>query len=60
MITLSDYAGLQPAWCPGCGNFGILKALVEVLNHLKRTVMPKTMLHWLSLRSSESDYTYAV
>jgi 2-oxoglutarate ferredoxin oxidoreductase subunit beta len=31
MVTLSDYAGLQPAWCPGCGNFGILKALNKAL-----------------------------
>jgi len=31
MVTLSDYAGLQPAWCPGCGNFGILKALNRAL-----------------------------
>jgi len=27
MVTVSDYAGLKPAWCPGCGNFGILEAL---------------------------------
>jgi 2-oxoglutarate ferredoxin oxidoreductase subunit beta len=31
MVTLSDYVGLQPAWCPGCGNFGILKALNKAL-----------------------------
>jgi 2-oxoglutarate ferredoxin oxidoreductase subunit beta len=31
MVTISDYAGLQPAWCPGCGNFGILKAVNEAL-----------------------------
>jgi 2-oxoglutarate ferredoxin oxidoreductase subunit beta len=31
MITISDYAGLKPAWCPGCGNFGILKALNRAL-----------------------------
>ena len=34
MVTLADYAGLTPAWCPGCGNFYILrsvnKALVEL------------------------------
>ena len=34
MITTTDYTGLTPAWCPGCGNFGILtavrKALVEL------------------------------
>lgn len=34
MVNINDYAGLTPAWCPGCGNFGILvavkKALVEL------------------------------
>lgn len=34
MVTLSDYAGLSPAWCPGCGNFGILKALNKALVEL--------------------------
>ncbi len=27
MVTVNDYAGLKPAWCPGCGNFGILNAV---------------------------------
>jgi len=27
MVEISDYSGIKPAWCPGCGNFGILKAL---------------------------------
>ena len=31
MVTLNDYAGLKPAWCPGCGNFGILAALKKAL-----------------------------
>jgi 2-oxoglutarate ferredoxin oxidoreductase subunit beta len=35
MVTLSDYVGLQPAWCPGCGNFGILKALNKALVELE-------------------------
>ncbi len=26
MPTLEDYKGQVPAWCPGCGNFGILNA----------------------------------
>jgi 2-oxoglutarate ferredoxin oxidoreductase subunit beta len=29
MPTLEDYRGETPAWCPGCGNFGILKAFKE-------------------------------
>jgi len=31
MVTISDYKGLEPAWCPGCGNFGILTALNKAL-----------------------------
>lgn len=26
MPSLDDYQGQTPAWCPGCGNFGILNA----------------------------------
>lgn len=29
MPTLDDYKGQTPAWCPGCGNFAILKAFKE-------------------------------
>ncbi len=35
MVTTSDYAGLKPAWCPGCGNFGILNALNRALVEMK-------------------------
>jgi 2-oxoglutarate ferredoxin oxidoreductase subunit beta len=35
MVTIADYVGLEPAWCPGCGNFGILKALNRALVELK-------------------------
>ena len=31
MVTIADYAGSKPAWCPGCGNFGILTALKQAL-----------------------------
>ncbi len=34
MVTVSDYVGLKPAWCPGCGNFGILRALNKALVEL--------------------------
>jgi len=32
---MSDYAGLKPTWCPGCGNFGILRALNKALVEMK-------------------------
>lgn len=38
MPTLEDYRGNTPAWCPGCGNFAILKAFREVL--LKLDIEP--------------------
>ncbi len=31
MLTLKDYEGQTPTWCPGCGNFGILRAFKDVL-----------------------------
>ncbi len=34
MVTMKDYAGLKPAWCPGCGNFGILQAVNNALVEL--------------------------
>ncbi len=31
MVTAADYKGLESAWCPGCGNFGILNAVKQAL-----------------------------
>ena len=42
MVTVSDYAGFKPAWCPGCGNFGILKALNRALVEMK--IEPRQVL----------------
>ena len=34
MVTIDDYTGLKPAWCPGCGNFAILRAVNKALSDL--------------------------
>lgn len=31
MVDIADYGKYETAWCPGCGNFGILKALKQAL-----------------------------
>ena len=31
MVQMADYAGAPTAWCPGCGDFGILTALKRAL-----------------------------
>ena len=35
MVQMADYAGAPTAWCPGCGNFGILTALKRALVELE-------------------------
>lgn len=35
--NLFEQKEVQPAWCPGCGNFIILKALQQALNELSLT-----------------------
>ncbi len=35
MVSKADYTGLKPAWCPGCGDFGILKAVNQALVELE-------------------------
>lgn len=34
MLSLQDYKGQVPAWCPGCGNFSILKAFRDAMVEL--------------------------
>ncbi|MFO0754022.1 MAG: 2-oxoacid:ferredoxin oxidoreductase subunit beta [Thermodesulfovibrionales bacterium] len=34
MPTLDEYKGRTPAWCPGCGNFPILKVFKEAMVEL--------------------------
>jgi 2-oxoglutarate ferredoxin oxidoreductase subunit beta len=36
MVQASDYGRFETAWCPGCGNHAILKALKEALAGLGR------------------------
>ncbi|HEY6011235.1 MAG TPA: 2-oxoacid:ferredoxin oxidoreductase subunit beta [Nitrospirota bacterium] len=34
MATLEEYRGQVPAWCPGCGNFAILKTFKDTMVEL--------------------------
>ena len=36
MIKAKDYrSGLEPVWCPGCGDYGVLKGLTQALADLE-------------------------
>ena len=41
-VTLKDYQAGLTAWCPGCGNFGILTAVKRALVELGKA--PQEML----------------
>ncbi|MCX7913237.1 MAG: 2-oxoacid:ferredoxin oxidoreductase subunit beta [Thermodesulfovibrionales bacterium] len=34
MLKIEDFKGRTPAWCPGCGNYSILKAFKETMVEL--------------------------
>lgn len=36
MVTMEDYLHIETEWCPGCGNFGILKAIKKALVNLDK------------------------
>jgi 2-oxoglutarate ferredoxin oxidoreductase subunit beta len=42
MLPLELYQGIESAWCPGCGNFGILKAFKQALSELE--IRPEEIL----------------
>jgi len=35
VLPLDIYQGIEPAWCPGCGNFAMLKAFKQALAELE-------------------------
>jgi 2-oxoglutarate ferredoxin oxidoreductase subunit beta len=42
MLPLDLYHGIESAWCPGCGNFGMLKAFKQALADLE--IRPEEIL----------------
>ena len=42
MVSLEDYETHQTAWCPGCGNFSIMRALRQAL--VKANLRPQEVL----------------
>ena len=37
MVSMEDYGEYETEWCPGCGNFGILKAIKQALVDIGRS-----------------------
>jgi 2-oxoglutarate ferredoxin oxidoreductase subunit beta len=59
MVQLADYAGGPTAWCPGCGNFGILTALKEALVNLELEPYQVLMVSGIGQAGKLPHYTKA-
>ncbi len=57
MPTSEDYKGQVPAWCPGCGNFPILKAFKDAMVELGIEPHQVTMVSGIGQASKLPHYT---
>ncbi len=57
MPTSEDYRGQVPAWCPGCGNFPILKAFKDAMVELGIEPHQVTMVSGIGQASKLPHYT---
>jgi 2-oxoglutarate ferredoxin oxidoreductase subunit beta len=57
MVTKADYAGLKSAWCPGCGDFGILNAVKKALVELNIEPHQVLMLSGIGQAGKLPHYT---
>jgi 2-oxoglutarate/2-oxoacid ferredoxin oxidoreductase subunit beta len=56
-IEMSDYAGIKPAWCPGCGDFGILTAVKKALVDLNIAPYQVLMVSGIGQAGKLPQYT---
>jgi 2-oxoglutarate ferredoxin oxidoreductase subunit beta len=57
MSTLQDFRGDVPAWCPGCGNFSILKAFKDAMVEMKIEPHQFTMVSGIGQAAKLPHYT---
>ncbi len=57
MPTLADLEGRIPAWCPGCGNFGILRAFKQAMIELKLSPHEITVVSGIGQSGKFPHYT---
>jgi 2-oxoglutarate/2-oxoacid ferredoxin oxidoreductase subunit beta len=57
MVTLETYRGQVPAWCPGCGNFAILKAFKDSMVELNIEPHQFTLVSGIGQAAKLPHYT---
>lgn len=56
-MKLDDLKGQTPAWCPGCGNFAILKTFKDVMVELNREPHQFTIVSGIGQAAKFPHYT---
>ncbi len=56
MTTAEEFKGQTPAWCPGCGNFSILKTFREALSEMRLEPHLFTMVSGIGQASKLPHY----
>lgn len=59
MPSSDDYKGQEPSWCPGCGNFAILKAFSEAMVELGLEPHQITLVSGIGQAAKLPHYTRA-
>lgn len=57
MLGVDDYKGMTPAWCPGCGNFSILKTFRETMAELDLAPHQFTIVSGIGQAAKFPHYT---
>jgi 2-oxoglutarate ferredoxin oxidoreductase subunit beta len=57
MATFDDFKGQTPAWCPGCGNFAILKAFKDAMVLLGKEPRQFTIVSGIGQAGKFPHYT---
>ncbi|MCE5191123.1 MAG: hypothetical protein LLG08_05110 [Actinomycetia bacterium] len=49
-------SGMKPTWCPGCGNFGMFRALKEALEELAIPAEELMMVWGIGCHGNGADF----
>jgi len=53
MLPIDLYQGIESAWCPGCGNFGMLKAFKQALAQMEAALIQQGLIDPEDLEPSD-------
>jgi len=59
MVSIQDFSGYPPTWCPGCGNWGIGVAIKSALVRLQMTPSQTAVVFGIGCSGNMNDFLNA-